>query len=191
MKIFICGFSASGKSYLTEFIGKRLNLKVIHTSDLLKQISKGNFENILNIENTKMNMGWYEHSNLDSLRKSNDTIDIKLDKYLLDFVNNNDDFVMDSWTLPYLYKGGFKVWLKSDLSERSKRMSTRDNIDLNEALKLVVKKDTFSINKFKKLYSFDLGKDLSNFDFVLDTTNLSLKSVHDIVLEEIKTKFKV
>ena len=191
MKIFVCGFSASGKSYLTEFIGKILNIKVIHTSDLLKQISKGNVKNLLNIKNTKMNMGWYEHSNLDSLRKNDDQIDLKLDKYLLDFVNNNDDFVMDSWTLPYLYKGGFKVWLKSDLSERAKRMSVRDHIDLSEALKLVVKKDTFSITKFKKLYNFNLGKDLSNFDVVLDTTNLSLKSVQNSVLKEIKKKFKV
>jgi CMP/dCMP kinase len=191
MKIFVCGFSATGKSCVVESIAKDLNLKIIHASDILKQISIGKVKDSISIENTKMNTGWYENSNLDLIRKKNDNLDLELDKFLLNYVRKNDNFIIDSWTLPYLYKKGFKIWLKADVIERIKRMSKRDNIDYEQASKLINKKDNFSKNKFKKLYNFELGKDLSNFDYIIDTTNLSIKEIKEKILLEIKKEFKI
>lgn len=186
MIILICGFTASGKSYASRFVAKKLNFKIIHTSDVLKQILENKS---IDINNTKMNTGWYEKSDVDQKRQKNNSIDKKLDKYLLKLIDKEDNLVLDSWTLPYLSKKGVKIWLHASLAERAKRAALRDDLSYNEAVRLTKKKDEFSKKHFKQLYGFTLGKDLNKFDLVLDTNNLSIPEVENTVLNFIKTNF--
>jgi CMP/dCMP kinase len=84
---------------------------------------------------------------------------------------------MDSWTMPYLSKKGTKIWLHADINERAKRESKRNKISFEEAKKQIQKKDDFSKKHYKKIYGFSLGKDLSVFDYVVDTNNKTIKDV--------------
>jgi predicted cytidylate kinase len=185
MIILICGFSASGKSYASRFVAKKLNYKMIHTSDVLRQILENK---VVDISHTQMNTGWYEKSEVDLKRKKNTSIDKKLDQYLLKLIDNKDNLVLDSWTLPYLSKKGIKIWLDADLAERAKRAALRGDFSYNESVRLTKKKDDFSKKHFKELYGFTLGKDLNKFDLVLDTNNLSIPEVENAVLNFIKKK---
>ena len=177
MIILISGLSGSGKSYLAENLGKRIHYKVVHASDLFKQILKD--PKALNIKHTKMNLGWYELSNMDNNRKKNKQLDLLLDKYLLSVIKKEKNLIVDSWTMPYLSKAGTKIWLNASVNERAKRMSLRDKIPLKEAQCLIKKKDTFSKNQFRKLYGFNYGKDLSIYDYILETDDFSIKQVCD------------
>lgn len=188
MIILVCGFSGSGKSVLVESISKKFNLKVVHTSDILKQISLGVPLEKINYKKTKMNKGWYEKSNFDQLRKKDENIDILLDKFLLNMLKKEKDIVLDSWTLPYLSKKGLKIWLSADVKERAKRLSLRNKITIEDAFKHLKKKDSFSKKHFKNLYDFSLGKDLSVFDYVIDTNNKTIKDVEKEVFKIIKDK---
>ena len=152
MIILICGFSGSGKSILTNQLSKKFNLKAIHTSDILKQISLGTKPEKIKYTKTKMNKGWYEKSNMDLIRKQNKQIDLLLDELLLKKINKEKNIVMDSWTMPYLSKKGIKIWLVADIKERAKRVSIRNKMPYNEALNHLKKKDNFSKSHFKKLY---------------------------------------
>jgi cytidylate kinase len=114
MIILICGFSASGKSYLVNFVAKKLNYSYIHTSDILNQFANGIVEKKIQIDETKRNDGWYEFSGLDDKRKKDQNFDKKLDKYLLNLIKTKDNLVLDSWTLPYLIRNDLnviKIWL--------------------------------------------------------------------------------
>jgi len=187
MIILICGFTASGKSYVSEKLAKKLNYRFIHTSHVLKQIANNKEKSFLN---TKMNKGWYEKSNLDKVRFKDDFIDSALDKYLLSIVKSEDNLVLDSWTLPYLFKRKkdvVRIWLTASKKERINRMSKRDKISVELTKKLINQKDNFNKTHFKKLYGFSLGKDLDVFDYVLDTTKLDINGVLKSCLNYIKS----
>lgn len=192
MIILICGLSASGKSHLVEYIAKKYNYKYVHTSDILKQFSNNIPESKISIDKTEKNKGWYEFSNLDNRRKNNINLDKKLDRFLCKLVKEKDNLVLDSWTLPYLVKNNkniIKIWLDGTKKERAKRLSLRNNVSYSAAYNLLKKKDNFSINHFKKLYGFTLGKDKEVFDFILDTTPLNLKEVEREAISFLKNKF--
>ncbi len=183
--VLIGGFTASGKSVLVRSLSKKLGLLLVYSSDILKQISLGVPLDEIKYKHTKMNKGWYEKSNLDKKRDVED-IDLLLDKFLLKIINKEKNLVMDSWTMPYLSKKGIKIWLKADVKERTKRVSKRGNLSYDDSLKLLKKKDAFSKKIYKKLYGFSLGKDLSVFDYVVDTNNKTIKDVEKEVIELIK-----
>ncbi|MFA5745939.1 MAG: cytidylate kinase family protein [archaeon] len=193
MIILICGFSASGKSYLVNSVADKLNYKHVHTSDILNQIACGVSEKKVNCNNTKMNTGWYEFSGLDEKRKKTNNIDKKLDKYLLNLVKTKNNIVLDSWTLPYLVKDNkkvIKIWLDATEKIRSQRLALRDKITYTEAHKLLKSKDSFSKEHFQELYGFTLGKDKQVFDLVINTNTLSIKQVEQKTLDFLKKKIK-
>lgn len=193
MRILICGFSASGKSYLVNFVAKKFNYNYVHTSDILNQFANGVSEKKIQIDNTKRNNGWYEFSGLDTKRKNNHNLDKKLDKFLVKLVKTKDNLVLDSWTLPYLVKENpkiIKIWLDATEKERAKRLALRDKVTYTHAYKLLKEKDKFSKEHFQKLYGFNLGKDKQVFDIVINTTPLSIKEVEKKTLDFLKKKIK-
>jgi cytidylate kinase len=184
MIILICGFTGSGKSSIAKYVAKKLDYKLIHTSYILKQISKNK---ILDPKNTKMNKGWYEFSGLDNIRNKNHSIDIRLDNYLLDLIKKEDNLVLDSWTLTKK-KGFVKVWLKSSKLIRAKRVAKRDGINLNKAKDIILKKDNFNKSHFKKLYSFKITN-YSVYDIIFDAGKYDLitncKKVYSLIKNKI------
>lgn len=191
MIILVCGYTAAGKSYICEYLAKKLNYKFIHTSYILKQISNNQK---INSSKTKMNKGWYESSNLDSVRKKDLSIDKQLDKYLLNLVKKEKNLVLDSWTLPYLLKTKkniLRIWIKATRVKRIERLSLRDKVSLKQASEIISKKDNYNKKHFKELYGFSLGKDLSIFDIVFDTTKLSLKESEQGVYKKVLEKMNL
>ncbi len=194
MIILICGFSASGKSYLVNSVAKELGYKPVHTSDILRQLACGVPESKILLANTRMNTGWYEFSGLDKRRQKSKALDKRLDNYLIRLVETRDNLVLDSWTLPYLVKGNkniLKIWLSATAKERAKRMALRDSISYSKAYKILREKDEFSKALFHNLYGFTLGKDKKIFDLVLDTNKLSIKEVEVKTVRFLKAKLKL
>lgn len=188
MIILVCGFTASGKSQVARHLAKKLNFKFIHTSHILKQIAT---DKEINHEKTKSNNGWYEKSGFDAVRKEDLSIDKKLDSYLLKILKAEKNIVLDSWTMPFLFKRKkevLRIWLSATKKERLRREMLRNNISLSLAKKLLKEKDDFNINHFKKIYGFSLGKDLDVFDYILDTTKLEKKEVFKKCLSFVKEK---
>ena len=73
------------------------------------------------------------------------------------------------------------VWLGGSFKSRAKRLSNRDNISLISAKKILDKRDKNNYRIYKKLYKINFGKDLSVFDFVINTDDLNSKQVSDIL----------
>lgn len=89
--------------------------------------------------------------------------------------------VLDSWTMPWLSKTGFKIWLEVSKEERAKRLTHRDGIDLNEAKQIIKEKDGRTRQIYESLYGFKLGEDYSPFDLILDSELLSADEVFDVL----------
>lgn len=85
--------------------------------------------------------------------------------------------VLDSWTMPWLLKEGFKVWLEASPEVRAGRIAERDDISLERAFNALKEKDEKTKRIYKNLYGFDLGEDFSPFDIVLDVNELRADEV--------------
>jgi len=188
MLILICGFSGSGKSYLAENLSKRIGYDVVHSSAIFKQMGSSKR---IDPSKTRMNKGWYEKSNTTEKRRMDESLDRRLDNYLLSLIQKEKDIIIDSWTLPYLTRKGLRIWLIAGEKERAKRLSLRDEVSYNKAIKIVKEKDEFSINQYKKLYGFTFGKDLKErFDYRINTNKLTIPEVCDKAYNLIKSRIK-
>jgi cytidylate kinase len=89
--------------------------------------------------------------------------------------------VLDSWTMPWLLKNGFKIWIEVSPQERAKRLVRRNKISLREAEKAITEKDGKTKRIYESLYGFKLGEDFSPFDLMLDTELLSANETFEVL----------
>jgi len=114
-------------------------------------------------------------------RRSKDPrFDETVDKKLLKLAQQGN-VVLDSWTMPWLLKEGFKILLKASPEKRAERIARRDGISVKEALKALKSKEEKTKAIYKKLYGFSLGEDFTPFYLILDTNNLDRKEVFRIL----------
>lgn len=179
--IIISGLPAVGKTTVAEAVSKRLILKHYSGGDLLKEFAK---EYGYNVEGKDW---WDKQEGMKFLkeRMNNNELDRRLDKYLIEIAKKGD-VVITSYTLPWLVDDCIKFWLKGSRESRSKRMAKRDNISYEEALKIIDKRDEENKRLYFNLYGIRFGEDLSVFDYVINTDELSIDSVIDIVLTILK-----
>jgi len=173
--------AGSGKSTLAKRLGEKYRLKYYSGGDALKTLAKE--ENYKPIKH-----GWWEtEEGIRFLEKrgKNSKFDKAVDKKLLELAQKGN-VILDSWTMPWLLKKGFKIWLEASPEERAKRIAHRDGIGVKEALKALRKKEEGTKAIYKKLYGFRLGEDFEPFHFILDTDNINAEEVFQILCEVIK-----
>ena len=123
-------------------------------------------------------------------RMRNPEFDKLVDQKLIELAKAGD-VVIDSWVLPWLYRGGFNIWLKAKTEVRAERMARRSGISVEEARRLLEKRDSESIELYKKLYGIEVGRDFEPFHLVLDTSDLDESAVYRIVLQAVKEFFRL
>jgi cytidylate kinase len=177
-KVVICvsGMTGSGKSTVAKRLADKYGLSYFSGGNALRELAK---EEGYNSDVT----GWWEtDEGLKFLkqRMGDSAFDKKIDEKQLELAKKGN-VVLDSWTMPWLLKGGFKVWLEASTEARAKRVVTRDAISVEEAVKALTEKDERTRRIYKSLYGFDLGNDLSPFNLVLATDDLEPDEVFHAV----------
>ena len=168
-KVVICisGMTGSGKSTVAKKLADKYGLGYFSGGNALKILAQeeGYDSDV---------RGWWETAeglNFLKQRMADPVFDKKIDEKLLELAAEGN-IVLDSWTMPWLLKEGFKVWLEASPHVRAKRVVTRDSISDEEALKALTEKDERTRQIYKSLYGFDLGHDLTPFNLVLATDEL-------------------
>ncbi len=175
--ICICGMAGSGKSTVAKKLAEKYGLKYYSGGDALKAlaIEKGY---------KPVEKGWWESpeglSFLEN-REENPEFDKAVDKKLLE-VAEQGNVILDSWTMPWLLKKGFKIWLEASLRKRAERVAKRDGISVEKALKALKSKEEKTKAIYKKLYGFSLGEDFTPFHLILDTDNLTAEEVFQTLI---------
>ena len=178
-KVVICvtGMTGSGKSTVAKRLAAKYGLDYFSGGNALKELAQD--EGYASDVN-----GWWETAEgLKFLeqRMGDPAFDKRIDEKLLQMAEQGN-VVLDSWTVPWLLKdGGFKIWLEASPQVRAKRVVTRDDISIEEALEALTKKDERTQQIYKNLYGFDLGHDLSPFNLVLATDELEPDEVFHAV----------
>ncbi len=165
-----------GKSTLARKIAEKYGWRYYSGGDALKALA-------LDLGHKSMDKGWWESQEGMAFLKErihDSSFDKKVDEKLLEWAGQGD-VVLDSWTMPWLLKKGFKIWLEASLEERAKRIARRNGISAEIALNALKEKDTRTKTIYKRLYGFDLGDDFSPFDLILDVNDMSPKEVFETV----------
>lgn len=177
-KLVICisGMAGTGKSTLAKKLAKKYNLRYYSGGDALKDLAKEEGYD------TSVRGWWESPIGLQFLqtRLADSKFDKKVDEKLLEYANQGN-VLLDSWTMPWLLKGGFKIWLEASFQKRASRVAERDNLSYEEAVRVLGEKEGRTKAIYKELYGFSLGEDLTPFDFVLDTDNLGASEVFEVL----------
>jgi|SRR3989344_5019645 len=186
--ILISGFAGSGKSSLADALGKELGIKVIHASSILREMATKGVKALENASPQKIH-DWWESAEAKAFmkkRQDDGSLDIALDEKLIKIADKGD-VIMDSWTMPYLYKEkAFRVWLNASPEVRAKRITGRDNLPYNEILAKIKARDGETKDLYRRLYKFNMGEDLLGFDLVVDSDGLSQLQVFNKVKSSVK-----
>jgi cytidylate kinase len=177
-KIVICisGMTGSGKSTVAKKLAAKYGLDYFSGGNALKTLAQ---DEGYNPDVT----GWWETA--EGLRFLQQRIgdlafDKRIDEKLLELAEQGN-VVLDSWTMPWLLKEGFKIWLDASPQVRAKRVVNRDDISIEEAVKALKEKDERTRQIYNGLYGFDLGHDLSPFNLILATDELDPDEVFHAV----------
>jgi len=178
--ICISGLAGTGKSTLAKKLAEKYSLAYYSGGDALKMLAKQEGYDI-------SSQGWWESPvglKFIQERVNDPKFDRAVDGKLLEFARQGD-VLLDSWTMPWLLKGGFKIWLEASFEKRVARVAERDCLSYAEAVKVLEEKEGHTKAIYKEVYGFALGEDLSPFDFILDTDNLDAIQVFEVLCQVI------
>jgi cytidylate kinase len=177
-QIVVCigGMAGSGKSTLARKLAEKYELQYFSGGDALKALA---------VEEGygSIGPGWWESREgmrFLEAREKDHRFDEAVDKKLLQMARKGN-VILDSWTMPWLLEGAFKIWLEASPEKRAKRIAGRDRMGFGEALNALKRKEKQTKTIYKKLYGFNLGEDFAPFNFILDTNNLKSEEVFRIV----------
>jgi cytidylate kinase len=178
--ICISGLAGTGKSTLAKKLAHRYHLKYYSGGDALKALA--------NEEGYDASMpGWWESPmglNFLKQREKDPKFDQAVDRKLMEYAKQGN-VLLDSWTMPWLLKDGFKIWLLASMDKRAQRVAKRDGITVKKALRVLKEKEDRTKAIYKKIYGFALGDDFKPFDLVLDTDNLNSEEVYQVLCQVI------
>lgn len=183
MIISISGKVGSGKSSVGEILSKRLKMKRYSMGQLRRDMAR--------------DMG-ITINELNKLGEKEDFTDKKVDEFAEKLGKTQDNFIIEGRTMFHFIPHSIKVFLDVESQEgarrifnESKEMKEKRNEEEYESVEELkkhnierMKSDT---RRYKKYYGID-PYDKKNFDFILDTTNLTIKEAVEKVLGFIKTK---
>jgi cytidylate kinase len=177
-KIVICisGMTGSGKSTVAKRLADKYGLDYFSGGNALKNLAQEEGYN------SDLRGWWESPQGLKFLQQriGDPAFDKKIDEKLLELAEQGN-VVLDSWTMPWLLDGGFKIWLEASPPVRAKRIVKRDGISVQQAVKVMREKDEKTRSIYKNLYGFDLGLDLSPFNLILATDELDPEEVFQAV----------
>lgn len=190
--IVIFGFSGSGKSTLADALGCTLGLRVIHPSSILRDLITGRVPDLVR---SQANTGyWDSQGGMSVFRDRLNTatpIDFTCDVILIELLKEaeacGESVVMDSWTMPWLARNTFNIYLKASLETRVKRVAHRSGITEAEARNVILERDTTTRNLY--LDQFDIARDHQVFDVVIDTEHMSQEWVYQQVIDIFKKHY--
>jgi CMP/dCMP kinase len=178
--ICISGMAGTGKSTLSKKLAEKYGLRYFSGGDVLKDLAKQEGYDV-------SVQGWWESPgglNFLSKRVNDPKFDKEVDDKLLEYAQKGN-VLLDSWTMPWLLKEGFKIWLEASFEKRAARVAIRDGMTVDRAFDVLKEKETRTKAIYKALYGFRLGEDLTPFDFILDTDNLSANEVFEVLCKVI------
>lgn len=173
--ITIAGDLASGKGTVTTLLKEELGYEIYRNGEYFRKLAKEN-----NMSVTEFNEYVENHPD----------IDIQIETSAKEYARTHDNLIIDARLGWYVVPDSFKIYLKVDVDEAAKRAyndpcrkDTEKFSSIEEQKEDIIKRYNLENERYFNLYGVR-KEDMSNYDFILDTTKLSPIKVKEIILEE-------
>lgn len=172
MKITIFWLAWCGKSTVWKMLTEKLAYNYMSSWNIMRDWASELWLSIYEFE--------------DTIAKSDDSFDIKLDNKVNDYWKNNDNFIFESRLAWYFIPDSYKVYMKCENEERYKRIQNREQISMQEVLSKTKKREDELVDRYSKIYPNITFPPLEKeFDLVIDVTNISPEEIVDIIMRKI------
>lgn len=183
MIISFNGDHGSGKSTIAEKVSSVLGYSRFYIGQIFRDMAK---EKDMTLEDFQ------------KLHKYDSSADKAVDDYVVKLSKENDNFVIESRTAWHFIPNSLKIYLKVSDQEAARRIlkelnsENRKNelVDVSseeEIVKNLRDRKERDDDRYRRYYGINIRKE-SNYDFVLDTTDLSIEEVFKKVMDFIKSK---
>lgn len=173
--ISLCGELASGKGTVSKILKEKLNFDIYKNGDYFRELAKQHGMDV-----TSFNMYVIEHPEIDR----------QIEYSATEYAKTHENFVIDARLGWYAVPESFKVYLKVDINEAARRAfydvkrKSSENLQSIEEQKIdMQKRYQLENERYYNLYGVR-KEDESNYDIVIDTTNMTAEQVTDIIIQE-------
>ena len=170
--ISLGGELASGKGATSRILMEKLNYTVYRNGDYFRKLARD-----MDMDVTTFNVYVEDHPEIDR----------QIENSASEYAKTHDNFIIDARLGWYAVPQSFKVYLKVDLDVAAKRAfydkarKSSENFDtLEEQKNDLQKRDELENERYWELYHVR-KEDESNYDLVIDTTNLTAEQTADII----------
>ena len=178
MIITISGIPGSGKSTVGKVLAEKLKYQYLSMGDMRGEIAKRH------------------NITIDELNKIGETeawTDKEIDDYQKNLGQTGDNLVVEGRLSFHFIPHSYKVFLdvhtteaaRRALKSRAQRLDEKLPETIEETEKQLLKRLESDKARYQKYYQVDYDAP-ANFDLFLNTTNLSIQEVVDIILDKIK-----
>lgn len=174
--ISLAGDLAAGKGTVSEILIKDLKYGIYRNGEYVRKLAKD-----MGLDITSFNAFLSEHPE----------IDLQIEKSASEYAKDHDNFIIDARLGWYAVPESFKVYLRVDIdvaAQRAfndlKRKGTENFTTIEEQKADMQKRLNMENERYWKLYHVHKD-DMSNYDLVIDTSNITPEEV----AEKIKTEY--
>jgi CMP/dCMP kinase len=184
MIISFNGDHGSGKSTIAKMVAEKLNYPRYYMGQIFRDLAEKEGLNLVDFQ---------------TLCEKDSSADKKVDDYLITLSKKEKDFIVESRTAWHFIPHSLKIYLKVSEKEGAKRIlnemeinSARKKEDTNiDSMDNIIvserKRKESNDRRYQKYYGIKIHND-SNYDFVLDTTNLPIKKVFEEIMHFVRSK---
>lgn len=173
--ITIAGELGSGKSTVTTLLSQELNYGIYRNGEYFRKLAK---EKNMSVKDFNIYV------------KSHPEIDIQIEKSAKQYAKTHDNLLIDARLGWFVVPDSFKLYLTVDINVAAKRAFNDESRKDTENLKSIEEqkkdlKERFDIENDRYFKVYGIHKEnLENYDFVLDTTNLTPDEVKDEIIRK-------
>lgn len=173
--ISIAGDLASGKGTIAQILSEEFNYTIYKNGEYARKLAK---ERGLDI--TSFNIYLKDHPEIDR----------EIEKSAAEYAKDHNNFIIDARLGWYAVPESFKVYVTVDIDEAAKRAFNDPNRKSTECFETVEEQKADMQRRYKlenerywELYKVR-KEDMSNYDFVIDTTNITAQEAAQKIKEK-------
>ncbi|MDI6888278.1 MAG: AAA family ATPase [Methanocellales archaeon] len=175
MIITLSGLPGSGTTTIAKIVVSRFKLRLVSAGDTFRMMA------------AERNMTLSEFG---KLAESDVEIDRAIDQRQAQIAKDEDDILVEGRLSGWMVKNAdLKIWLKSPIEVRCKRIAKRDGIPLERAMRETKERGEGEARRYLKHYGININ-DLEPYDLIIDSSKWDGNGVAEIICSAIRLSTK-